>query len=154
MAFCQSIITLVARRGLIDGSGPCGPPKRDRPWHLRLAAHRCRDGVPRTAWALDRALDRHGYIVAALEKAGANATTVPHALILVEHDGSSGAILDRALGDGDSTNLCARLKERGIPYISYSGYSAVAGAHITKHVPMDFLMSALEELLPSTPRVS
>jgi CheY-like chemotaxis protein len=101
-------------------------------------------------------------IVAALEEAGANATmttTVRHALILVEHDGLSGAIMDHALSDGESTALCARLKERGIPYISYSGYSAVAGAdraapHITKPVPMDFLMSALEELLPSTPRVS
>jgi hypothetical protein len=53
MAFCQSIITLVARRGLIDGLGPCGSQERDRPWHLRLAAHRCRYGVSRTAWALD-----------------------------------------------------------------------------------------------------
>jgi CheY-like chemotaxis protein len=101
-------------------------------------------------------------IVAALEKAGANATvttTARHALILVEHDGLSGAIMDHSLSDGDSTNLCARLKERGIPYISYSGYAAVAGADlaaplITKPVPMDFLMSALEELLPSTPRIS
>jgi CheY-like chemotaxis protein len=101
-------------------------------------------------------------IAGALEKAGARATmttTVRHALILVEHDGLSGAIMDHALSDGDSTALCARLKARGIPYLSYSGYSAVAGAylatpHITKPVPMDFLMSALEELLPSTPRIS
>ena len=78
----------------------------------------------------------------ALEKAGANATmttTVRHALILVEHDGLSGAIMDHALSDGDSTDLCARLKERGIPYVSYSGYEAVAGAdpdapHIMKPV--------------------
>ena len=27
MAFCQSIITIVGRLGLIDGSGHCGPPK-------------------------------------------------------------------------------------------------------------------------------
>jgi CheY-like chemotaxis protein len=101
-------------------------------------------------------------IVGALEKAGAHATltnTVRHALILVDHDGLSGAIMDHGLSDGDSTNLCARMKERGIPYISYSGYQAVAGAdpaapHITKSVPMDTLMSALEELLPSTPRPS
>ena len=53
LAFCPSIITLVARRGLIDGLGSCGPPGRVRPWHLRLAAHRCRDGVPRTARALN-----------------------------------------------------------------------------------------------------
>jgi DNA-binding response OmpR family regulator len=101
-------------------------------------------------------------IAAALEKAGAHATmttTVRHALILVEHDGLSGAILDHALSDGDSTNLCARLKERGIPYISYSGYTAVSGADptardIVKPVPMHILLTALEELLPSTPRIS
>ena len=101
-------------------------------------------------------------IAGALEKAGAHATmttTVRHALILVEHDGLSGAILDHALSDGESTALCARLKERGIPYISYSGYLAVSGAdpaapHIVEPVPMDTLMSALEELLPSTPRIS
>jgi DNA-binding response OmpR family regulator len=99
-------------------------------------------------------------IAAALEKAGAHATittTVRHALILIEHDGLSGAILDRALADSDSTALCARLKERGIPYISYSGYAAVSGAtapHIVKPVPMHTLLTVLEELLPSTPRVS
>src|SRR6476659_6453752 len=87
-------------------------------------------------------------IVGALEKAGAHATmstTVRHALILVDHDGLSGAIMDHGLSDGDSTNLCARLKERGIPYISYSGYQAVTGAdpaapNISKPVHMDVLM--------------
>lgn len=70
-------------------------------------------------------------IVQALERAGANATmttTVRHALILVENDGLSAAIMDHALSDGDSTMLCARLKERGIPYVSYSGYDPVKGA--------------------------
>jgi CheY-like chemotaxis protein len=101
-------------------------------------------------------------MVGALEEAGAHTTmttTVRHALILVEHDGLSGAIMDHALSDGDSTALCARLKERGIPYISYSGYAAVSGAdpaarHIMKPAPMHILLTALEELLPSTPRVS
>ena len=32
--------------------------------------------------------------------------TLKHALILVEHDGLSGAILDHALPDGDSSELC------------------------------------------------
>ena len=101
-------------------------------------------------------------MVGALEEAGAHTTmttTVRHALILVEHDGLSGAIMDHALSDGDSAALCARLKERGIPYISYSGYAAVSGAdpaarHIMKPAPMHILLTALEELLPSTPRVS
>jgi CheY-like chemotaxis protein len=84
-------------------------------------------------------------IVTALERAGAHATTtttVRHALILAEHDGLSAAILDHALGDGDSTELCARLKARGIPYVSYSGFGPVEGAsenslYIPKPVSMD-----------------
>ena len=70
-------------------------------------------------------------IAKALESAGANATmttTARHAMILADHDGLAGAIMDHGLTDGDSTAVCARLKERGIPYISYSGYSSVVGA--------------------------
>jgi DNA-binding response OmpR family regulator len=101
-------------------------------------------------------------IVQALEKAGANATmttTVRHALILIEHDGLAGAIMDHGLTDGDSTKVCARLKERGIPYLSYSGFEPVQGAsadapYIAKPVSMDVLMSAMEELLAGPPRVS
>jgi DNA-binding response OmpR family regulator len=101
-------------------------------------------------------------IAQALERAGANATmttTVRHALILVEHDGLSAAIMDHALSDGDSTKLCARLKERGIPYLSYSGYDPVEGAtkdapHVMKPVSMDTLMSAMEGLLAGPARVS
>jgi DNA-binding response OmpR family regulator len=101
-------------------------------------------------------------IVQALERAGANATmttTVRHALILIEHDGLSGAIMDHGLSDGDSTKLCARLKERGIPYMSYSGFDPVKGAsadapHIMKPESMDVLMSVMEGLLAGPPRVS
>ena len=50
------------------------------------------------------------------------------ALVLVNHDGLSGAILDHSLGDGNSTKLYERLTERGIPYIIYSGFDAVEGA--------------------------
>ena len=79
-------------------------------------------------------------------------TTARHALILAEDDGLDGAIMDHGLSDGDSTQVCARLKERGIPYISYSGYAPVPGAdpdapHITKPVNMDVLMSAMEALI-------
>lgn len=51
----------------------------------------------------------------ALEEAGASVTsttTVRHALILIENDGLAAAIMDHALADGDSTIVCARLKER------------------------------------------
>ena len=98
-------------------------------------------------------------IVRALEDAGANATmttTARHAMILADHDGLAGAIMDHGLSDGDSTKICARLKERGIPYISYSGYEPVPGADpgapfITKPVSMNVLMSAMEDLLAGRP---
>jgi DNA-binding response OmpR family regulator len=102
-------------------------------------------------------------IVGALQDAGANATmttTARHAMILAEHDGLAGAIMDHGLTDGDSAAICARLKERGIPYLSYSGYEPVAGADpdapcITKPVSMSVLMTAMEDLLAGRPvRVS
>ena len=95
----------------------------------------------------------------ALEKAGAHVTattTVRHALILVEHDGLSAAIMDHALRDGDSTELCGRLAERGIPYVSYSGFDPVKGASpdapfVSKPSTMNTLLSALEKLLIGRP---
>ena len=91
----------------------------------------------------------------ALEKAGAHVTattTVRHALILVEHDGLAAAIMDHGLADGDSTELCARLKARDIPYVSYSGYDPVKGASadapfVSKPASMVTLLSVLEERL-------
>ena len=68
--------------------------------------------------------------------------------------------MDHGLTGGDSNAVCARLKERGIPYISYSGYASVVGADpdapfISKPVSMNVLMSALEDLLSGRPvRVS
>ena len=62
----------------------------------------------------------------AFENAGAHLTTtntVKHAKLLVEHDGLSAAILDHALSDGDSTSLCKRLTERGMPFLMYSGFT-------------------------------
>ena len=50
-------------------------------------------------------------IRSALEEAGAHVTsttTVRHALILAEHDGLAGAIMDHALADGDSTSPAHR----------------------------------------------
>lgn len=95
----------------------------------------------------------------ALERTGATVTqttTVRHALILVEHDGLSGAIMDHALADGDSIQLCVRLKERGIPYVSYSGFDPVKGAsldapHVSKPAPMDVVLSTLAALLAERP---
>ena len=91
----------------------------------------------------------------ALEHTGAALTTtntLKHALLLVEHDGLSGAIVDHALGDGDSSLLCTRLAERGIPFFIYSGYSKTEGAcrnalHISKPATHEKLRTAMEGLI-------
>jgi CheY-like chemotaxis protein len=60
--------------------------------------------------------------------AGANvliAATLPDGLRLAEHPALSAAILDIALGEQDSAALCARLTQRGVPFIVYSGYDTV-----------------------------
>ena len=78
--------------------------------------------------------------------------TLKHALILVEHDGLSGAILDHALGGENSSLLCARLKARGIPFMIYSGYDTVEGPckdalHISKPAADGALVAAMEGLI-------
>ena len=70
----------------------------------------------------------------------------------MEHDGLCGAILDHALGDGDSSLLCTRLTERGIPFLIYSGHATVGGAckdalHISKPAAEGALVAALEGLI-------
>ena len=72
-------------------------------------------------------------ITQAFENTGAELTstnTLDHAMLLVEHDALSGAILDHGLLDGDTSLLHMRLKERGIPFVIYSGYrEADVGSH-------------------------
>ena len=99
-------------------------------------------------------------ITQAFEATGAALTTtntLRHAMILAEHDGLSGAIIDHALGDGDSSVLCARLKERGIPFMIYSGYSHIEGPckdalRISKPASDGALVSAMEGLIRDNPR--
>lgn len=50
------------------------------------------------------------------------------ALIAVEDGTLSAAVLDHALGDGDSLQLCERLKERNVPFVLHSGYTEFDGA--------------------------
>ena len=94
-------------------------------------------------------------ITLAFEHTGAELTTtntLKHALLLVENDGLSAAILDHALGGDNSSLLCARLKERGIPFMIYSGFTRVEGAcrdalHLAKPATHAALMSAMQGLL-------
>ena len=90
----------------------------------------------------------------ALEHTGAQLTTtntLKHALLLVEHDGLSAAILDHALGDDNSSLLYKRLAERGIPFLIYSGYTAEAVkqgvSYISKPASHEVLVAAVEDLI-------
>ena len=59
-------------------------------------------------------------IVRAFESAGARVlktSTLREALVVVEDDDLSAAVLDHGLSDGDSSKLCERLKELGIPFV-------------------------------------
>ena len=78
--------------------------------------------------------------------------TLHHAMILAEHDGLSGAILDHSLGDGNSSLLCTRLTQRGIPYLIYSGYPTVEGPcagapRVSKPAARGVLVAAMESLI-------
>jgi DNA-binding response OmpR family regulator len=94
-------------------------------------------------------------IAMAFESSGAHLTstnTVKHAKLLVEHDGLSAAILDHALSDGDSTSLCTRLAERGVPFLMYSGFNTTDDAcknapHLKKPASHAQLLNAMEALI-------
>lgn len=91
----------------------------------------------------------------AFEPTGAIMTTtnaLKHALLLVEHDGLSAAILDHALGSTDSSALCARLNERGVPFMIYSGFENIEGPckgakHLSKPASHAMLVEAMQDLL-------
>jgi DNA-binding response OmpR family regulator len=95
-------------------------------------------------------------IAQAFRKAGASITTtstLKQALTLVEHDGLAVAVLDHVLRDGDSTRLCERLTERGIPFVLYSGFNKVegackAGALVGKPASGEAVVATAEGLLP------
>jgi DNA-binding response OmpR family regulator len=66
-----------------------------------------------------------------LEAAGARvlmARTLPDALSKAEDPDLSAAVLDHGLSDGDTSEVCEKLKERDIPFVLYSGYSKIHGA--------------------------
>ena len=94
-------------------------------------------------------------IADSLAKAGAtvlSAATLQEGLPLAEHPQLSAAILDFGLRDGDSGLLCARLTERGIPFIIYTGYDQVheacrAGLLVQKPAPPETLLRTVAQLL-------
>ena len=95
----------------------------------------------------------------ALEDAGATVVTtrtLAAALVAVEDRSLSAAIVDHALGDGDSSEICKRLKERDVPYVTYSGFTQLHGEcaeaeHVNKPASPAVLVATLAGLLASRP---
>jgi CheY-like chemotaxis protein len=94
-------------------------------------------------------------IVAGLRAAGASVTearTVKDALTRVENPGLAAAVVDHGLSDGDSSAVCDRLDEKGIPFVIYTGYTRLkgpcsAGEQLRKPVPPGAVVAAIADLL-------
>jgi DNA-binding NtrC family response regulator len=94
-------------------------------------------------------------IASAFEDAGASVLvglSVKEAKPLVVCQEISAAILDHALADGSSEELCDRLLERDIPFLIYSGYPVLSGPcrdapHLLKPASTEQIVKAMEELL-------
>ena len=94
-------------------------------------------------------------ITLAFEDEGAwvmRARTLREALLGVENPDLSVAILDHALSDGDCSKVCERMKERNIPFITYSGYDDLGitcrdGVHVRKPASMSVLVATVKDLL-------
>lgn len=94
-------------------------------------------------------------IMQAFENAGARvigARTLNEALLGVEDPALSAAILDHALSDGDNPEICRRMTERNIPFVTYSGYGYLSGVCregtlVMKPASMSVLVETVKTLL-------
>ena len=93
------------------------------------------------------------------EAAGARVVaerTLQRALVVVGDADLSAAVLDHALGDGNTSPLCERLKERAIPFVLHSGFSILEGACndgvvVDKPAHPEVLVTTIVGLLRSRP---
>jgi CheY-like chemotaxis protein len=93
----------------------------------------------------------------AFERAGANVTATSklhHAHSLLQHNGFCAAVLDHALGDGDTQSICRFLKLRGVPFVTYSGFSGpdlgeCSGVYVAKPQPPEVVVEVIADLLRS-----
>lgn len=98
-------------------------------------------------------------VAQAFEDAGATVVvtrTLAAALVAVEDNAISAAIVDHALGDGDSSEICQRLNERSVPFVTYSGFAHLDGAcadatHVNKPASPSVLVATVTGLLASRP---
>jgi DNA-binding response OmpR family regulator len=93
------------------------------------------------------------------EDAGARvilARTVAAALVAIQEPGLSAAIIDHALGDGDSSEICERLNRMNVPFIMHSGFAHLNGAcadagHVLKPATPTVLVATVAGLVASQP---
>jgi CheY-like chemotaxis protein len=83
-----------------------------------------------------------------------SARSLDRALQLVDHAGLSAAVLDCKLAGGDCEPVCARLLERGIPFLIYSGHPEVRqrfpnAVIIQKPAALSDVVDALSALFPA-----
>ena len=112
-------------------------------------------------WLLDphlrgRAHDRNRHCRCLLN-VGARVVTVrslAQAFIVIEDDAPSAVILDHALSNGESSQLCDCVKEHNIPYVLHSGYSpteyngaADNAAYVPEPASPQHLVATVEGLL-------
>jgi DNA-binding response OmpR family regulator len=98
-------------------------------------------------------------IADAFTKAGARVVIAPSqqdALVAVEEGGLAAAILDHAVRDGDSSQLCARLRARKIPFVICSGFGKLDethgdAVHVSKPASTDVLVTTVIGLLRPAP---
>ena len=98
-------------------------------------------------------------IVHGLAEAGArvvSARTLPDALNKAQELELSAAVLDHKLSSDDTSEVCAALERRNIPFVLYSGFSRLDGACgraaiVAKPASPHVLVSTLVGLLRSRP---
>ena len=83
-------------------------------------------------------------------------STVEDALGVAEHQDLAAAVVNHALHDGESSPLCARLKQRGIPFVLFSGFTKVesacrTGVQIHKPTTSSILLTTVKGLLRPHP---
>jgi DNA-binding response OmpR family regulator len=79
--------------------------------------------------------------------------TLKDAMVKAELPGLTAAVIDHALHDGLTTSdVCAKLKERNVPFVVYSGYSKLegecaVGALVHKPTTPSILLAAMKGVL-------
>lgn len=98
-------------------------------------------------------------VVTGLRDAGARvlaARTLEDALRMAELPELTAAVLDHRLSEGDTSEICERLMARNIPFVLYSGMSAIEGACregelVRKPAPAKVLVATLVRQLSGSP---